>query len=204
MRYRLNPASDVTVVIAHIPTREKQLKRALRSVDQQTYQPREIVVVTDKEHAGAAVTKNQGIALANTEWIAMLDDDDAMLPYHLQELREAVRDHDADVAYSVPLIPQNPRFVSLEPMYFRPFDAATLRARSYIQTTSLARTALLTKAGGFGAPAGSDYDDWGCWLRMLDAGARFVHVPRQTFIWNHTGPGRPGKPGNTSGRGDRW
>jgi hypothetical protein len=66
-----------------------------------------------------------------------------------------------------------------------PFDPDELRRRSYIQTTSLVRTKLIQVSGGFQLPQDtvSDYDDWSCWLALLDAGAAFHHLPEQTFIW---------------------
>lgn len=195
---------DITVVIAHIPTRRDELKRALRSVERQALQPREVIIETDMHHTGAAATKNRGLAQVRTDWVAFLDDDDQMLPKHLFHLRLAAFTEGADVIYSVPVVPENPAFVDSEPQYFRPFDPKVLRQRSFIQTTSLVRAGLMREAGGFQCPPGSDYDDWGAWLALLDRGARFHHVPEQTFIWHHWGVGFPGRPGNTSGRGDRW
>lgn len=195
---------DITVVVAHIPTRTALLQKALKSIDRQILKPASVIVIADPEHRGAAATKNEGLAAVRTPWVAFLDDDDQMLPTHLYTLRAAARDTAADVVYSVPLIPENPGFVFSEPQYFQPFDADVLRQRSYIQTTSLVRTELMREAGGFQCPPGSDYDDWGAWLAMLDRGAKFHHVPEQTFVWHHWGYGQPGNPGNTSGRGDRW
>lgn len=179
------------------------LKKALRSVERQTLAPAKVIVVEDTDHAGAAATKNAGLRQVTTEWVAFLDDDDQFLPGHLATLYHAGPE-DADVLYSVPLIPENPAFVQSEPQYFKPFDPDVLRERSFIQTTSLVRTRLALKAGGFQCPPGSDYDDWGLWLALLDLGARFHHVPEQTFVWHHWGYGTPAQPGNTSGRPDRW
>lgn len=197
-------AADITVVIATIPPRSDLLKRAIRSVTKQTLQPVRVIVETDHDHLGAASTKNRGIALVDTEWTALLDDDDEFLPTHLEKLYAAAIANNADVAYSVPLVVENPSFVQSERQYFKPFDPDVLRQRSYIQTTSLVRTSLLKEAGGFQCPPGSVYDDWGCWLSILDLGGKFVHVPEQTFRWRHWGYGMPGVPGNTSGLPSRW
>lgn len=180
------------------------LKKAIRSISIQTLKADKVIVETDYDHLGAAITKNRGISRVDTEWTALLDDDDQFLPSHLAKLHAAAIAYSADVVYSVPLIPQNPNFVNGEPQYYKPFSAEVLQRRSYIQTTSLMRTSLLKEAGGFQCPQGSNYDDWGCMLAMHGLGAKFHHVPEQTFIWNHHGYGTPGHPGNTSGRGDRW
>lgn len=196
--------SDITVVIATIPPRAKLLERAVRSVEGQGLLPDAIVIEPDPDHTGAAATKNRGIARVETEWTAMLDDDDEFLPHHLAKLKGAADEWGADVVYSMPYIPGAPGGVDMSGRFGKPFSGEELRRRSYIQTTSLIRTSLLREAGGFQRPAGSVYDDWGCYLALLDLGAEFFHVPEQTFVWHHHGYGRPGIPGNTSGQPDRW
>jgi hypothetical protein len=212
--------NDITVCIATIPPRAKMLRRALHSVATQTLQPAAIVVEYDHEHTGAAATKNRAAAKATTEWLAFLDDDDLFLSHHLMTLRQEVqggvvwnhpRSWTADVAYSIPDCPQLPGGRDPNGRYGVPFDADELRRRSYIQTTSLVRNSMFHMAGGFQLPMryqadGSPcpYDDWGLWLTMLDLGARFLHVPEVTFIWNHWGRGEKGQPGNTSGDPTRW
>jgi glycosyltransferase involved in cell wall biosynthesis len=192
-------SSDISVVIATIPIRAKMLRKALASVVLQTLQPAAIIVEYDHEHTGAAATKNRGLARVSSEWVAFLDDDDQFKPEHLEKLHEAQLDSGADVVYSMPYIPQAPGGIDPSGMRGAPFDPDELRRRSYIQTTSLVRTKLIQSTGGFQLPKHtvSDYDDWGCWLALLDAGASFYHLPEQTFIWEHWG-------GNTSGRPDRW
>lgn len=205
---------DITVCIATIPPRRKQLKRALASVTAQTMQPAAIIVEFDHERTGAAATKNRAAARATTPWLAFLDDDDQFMPHHLETLRGHI-DHWvpdlADVVYSIPLCPQLPGDQDPNGRYGMPFSEPELRRRSYIQTTSLVRRHLFDLAGGFQLPdrtmpdgSPCPYDDWGLWLAMLDKGARFLHVPEQTFIWNHWGRGERGVPGNTSGQPDRW
>lgn len=195
---------DITVCVATIPPRAKLLRKALASIALQTLQPAVIVVEYDHDRTGAAATKNRALAKVDTKFVGFLDDDDSMYPEHLEKLRAAAEEHAADVVYSMPFIPQVSGGIDPSGMKGAPFDPAELRRRSYIQTTSLVRTKLIQSTGGFQCPPGSDYDDWGCWLALLDAGARFHHVPEQTFQWEHWGVGTPERPGNTSGRSDRW
>jgi hypothetical protein len=197
-------SSDITVVIATIPPRAKLLRKALGSAVLQTLQPAAIIVEYDHGRSGAAATKNRGLSKVATEWTAFLDDDDQFMPEHLEKLAAAQQTSEADVIYSMPFIPQISGGMDPCGMKGQPFDPDELRRRSYIQTTSLVRTKLIQSTGGFQCPPGSDYDDWGCWLALLDAGASFFHLPEQTFIWEHWGYGQPGIPGNTSGRVDRW
>jgi glycosyltransferase involved in cell wall biosynthesis len=195
---------EIAVVIATIPPRRNQLSEALESVATQTFQPAVIIVEYDHRRTGAAATKNRGLAKVDTEWVAFLDDDDLFMPEYLEKLAGAQRQSGADVVYSMPLIPQI--FDGMDPSgaHGAPFDPEELRRRSFIQTTSLVRTKLIQSAGGFQCPPGSNYDDWGAWLALLDAGASFYHLPEQTFVWNHWGAGARDRPGNTSGCPDRW
>lgn len=188
----------ITVCVATIPPRARLLARAAASVALQQLQPAAIVIEYDPGRTGAAATKNRALAKADTQWVTFLDDDDTMLPEHLHVLLDTALNTGADVVYSTPYVPQlgGPP-TGPEHRYGEPFDADILRQRSYIHTSALARTELMQAAGGFQHPPGSPYDDWGCWLAMLEAGASFHHVDKQTFLWNHWD-------GNTSGDPARW
>lgn len=190
--------TDVSVVIPHIPVRKERLIRAVASVMIQTHQPDAVHVVVDNEHRGATDTRNRGLAAVDTTWVAFVDDDDELLPEHLAKLLAHANETGADLVY--------PWFIikgSTDPLgrFGVPFDADALRENNYIPVTVLVRTDLVKKVGGFvplGGPAAwAPCEDWGCWLRLLDAGATFSHLPERTWIWNHWGY-------NTSGRGDRW
>lgn len=188
--------ADVTITIASIPPRTKMLRRAVWSAMNQTHPAASIVIDIDHERTGAAATKNRAIAKATTTWTAVLDDDDLLLPDHLAVLTEAAERATADVVYSIPQV-DGGAGVDVHGRYGMPFDPDVLRKRSYIPTTSLFRTKLLQETGGFQCPPGSPYDDWGCYLALLDAGAHFLHVPQVTWVWTHWA-------GNTSGQPSRW
>jgi glycosyltransferase involved in cell wall biosynthesis len=193
---------EITVCISTIPPRAKKLRQALWSVIGQTQQPNAIVVEFDHLRTGAAATKNRALAQVQTEWVAFLDDDDQFMPEHLEKLSRAQQESDADVIYSMPHIPQMADTHDPQGRRGLPFDADELRKRSYIQTTSLVRTDLFKRSGGFQIPdqrlyPGSIYDDHGAWLALLDHGAKFFHLPEQTFYWQVDG-------GNTSGLPSRW
>lgn len=196
--------TDVTVCIATIPVRPNELSRALASVASQTLKPDAIVVEYDHNRTGAGPTKNRALARVTTEWVAFLDDDDEMMPQHLERLVAAQRGTGVDVVYSMPYIPQIADHIDPSGMRGAPFDPDELRRRSYIQTTSLIRADLFKKVGGFQVAPGTNYDDWGGFLALLEAGAEFYHLAEHTFIWNHWGYGQPGIPGNTSGVPTRW
>lgn len=197
-------ANQVTVIIPHIPSRVDKLARALASVTAQTYPARDVIIASDLFKEGSAATRNRplltGIA---TDWVAFLDDDDVWLPHHLETLIAAARATGAQVVYPGCVVVdgngfQIPRREEWG-RFGRPFDAELLRRKAYLPVTSLVDAELACKAL-FGPPTthpDSDYDDWGFYLRLLDLGATFLHVPEITWIWHHHGA-------NTSGRPDRW
>lgn len=195
------PPRDVTVITPHIPTRPNALARAVKSAATQTVKPHDIIIATDVDREGAAATRNRALERATTSWVAFLDDDDVWLPHHLETLLDHAESvGDAGVIYAgCTVIGPDGREVPLREEWGRfglPFDAARLRQRSYLPVTCLAETKS-AQVARFGAPDGSIYDDWGFYLRMLDMGVVFSHVPKITWIWNHTGK-------NTSGLPSRW
>jgi len=188
------------VIIPHIPVRTDRLARALRSVLVQTRSPDVITVALDKDHTGAAATRNRALTGVTTEWVAWLDDDDEWYPDHLKRCLAAARVHRADVVYPGCDVERDGRLLPVQEEWGRfgqEFDADLLRQKSYIPVTSLMRTELAQKTEGFRKPEGSDYEDWGMYLQLLDLGGKFYHLPHKTWRWHHGEH-------STSGRGDRW
>ncbi|HVJ52770.1 MAG TPA: glycosyltransferase family A protein [Aliidongia sp.] len=97
----------LVTVIVPVYNRTSELRRALRSILQQSYQEFEILVVNDAStediaavvaefddsrirliskpvNEGAAAARNTGIAMAQGHWVAFLDSDDEWLPNKLE------------------------------------------------------------------------------------------------------------------------
>lgn len=193
---------SVAVVVPAHPARVSNgmLSRALRSVAFQTVAVDRWCVVNDVRRRGSAATRNEALGMAaGTDWVAFLDSDDEWLPQHTATLLRHASDN-VDVVYTgCDVIGVNGVRIPRDEDWGRfglPFDADLLRRRSYLPVTSLVRTELALRVGGFGYIENSVYDDWCFYLRLLDAGARFLHVPEVTWLWHHHGR-------NTSGRSDR-
>ncbi|MGI0012092.1 MAG: glycosyltransferase [Nitrososphaera sp.] len=197
----------ISVVVPHIPPRARELTRAVASLMRQTLPANVIKIVTDNNHHGSAITRNRGLHLLDTPWVAFLDDDDELLPNHLATLAvAAARELDAGNSVGVVypgclVVDAWGQIIQRQEEWGRfgqPFNPELLREKSYIPVTSLVHSTLAQKAQ-FGPPTGVEttYDDWGFYLRLLDLGARFIHVPQETWVWHHHGE-------NTSGQPDRW
>lgn len=187
----------VTAVIPSIPPRIYLLHRALTSVLEQTWPVDAISVSVDLHRLGSSANRNRALAGVQTEWTALLDDDDEWGVHHIELLMNHARETGADLVYPWFTVPGG-----FDPWPHRegqPFDREALRSENYIPITVLVRTELLRAVGGFTpkGPPDNPCDDWGTWDALLDAGAKFEHLNRRTWVWHwHAG--------NTSGRTDRW
>lgn len=181
---------DITLIIPTIPPRAGLLQRMLNSVSKQTMMPTVVSVETDPNATGSAPTRNRALERVTTTWVTFADDDDILLPHHIKTLADAQVESGADVVYSWYEVidggtdPRPDRFN-------KPFDADELRRGSYIAVNSLVRTSL-AKMAKFEWKDG--LDDWHFYLRLLDLGAMFHHVPSRTFLWSHHGKNTSGKP----------
>ena len=190
--------SEITVVVpVHPPRLHSTLDRALRSVWEQTLLPDAVVVTADQGHWGAAKTRNRGLELVDTEWVAFLDSDDALMPNHLSELARHQRETGADLVF--PHFTVVNGFDPWAEYEGRPFHPEELATFNRIPVTVLARTALLRDAGGFQplGPPDNPCDDWGAWRALVAAGGTISRLNVRTWYWHW-------HPGNTSGRGDAW
>lgn len=183
------------------------LERCLESVYAQTM-PVDIMVRADPHRKGAAATRNAALEEVDTEFVGFLDDDDRLYPQHFEVLHRAL-ENGADVAYpwfdleylGYVHNEKDPLRLRGRNVIGQPFDPDALRINNYVPVTTLCRTDTVKKVGGFPMPFAEDWpredcEDWGLWVRILNAGGKFVHVPERTWRWVHWG-------GNTSGKGQR-
>lgn len=181
---------DCTVVIPTVSRRWEMLSRAVGSVALQTLAPLRVTVELDSDRAGAAATRDRALPTVATEWVAFLDDDDEMLPQHLDRLHSTAMETGADLVYPwFTVVGGTDPFPQL---FDRPY------ADGYTQTTVtfLARTELVVAAGGFSGDHTLGNEENALVRRMYSRGASVVHLPERTWLWHHHGA-------NTSGRSDR-
>jgi glycosyltransferase involved in cell wall biosynthesis len=175
-------------------------------VAEQTRPVAQISIAVDTLHEGAPATRNRAMLALETDWVGFLDDDDLLLPLHVEHLLD-----EAESAGDVGMVwgwftvaggvdPFPPDFRG------RQYEAPDGHC---VPITYLVRRDVLRAAwdrmGGFQA----DPDGTGNWgvqdlpiidtihAVMADNRMRSLALPTTTWVWNHHGS-------NTSGLGSRW
>jgi glycosyltransferase involved in cell wall biosynthesis len=186
---------DITVCIPTIPPRQQLLERALASVWAQTLPPAAVAVARDVDHRGVWVTRTRAIQMAQTEWVAQLDDDDELLSHHLEALAAAAAVHGADYVYpgfhTVPAGAED-----MLGWFGKPFDPTTITTTT---STVLIRTELARQIRlGPPDPGWTNaQDDHLLLVGALRLGAKVHHHPERTWNYHHHGA-------HTSGQPHRW
>jgi hypothetical protein len=138
----------VTVITPTIPTRGELLGRAIRSVMAQKIKPVAHVVLPDIEKRGAPKMLDACLRVAQSEWVAILADDDEFLPHHLETLWNLLDETGADVAYSHFRYSNLPDAGHLERFRGLPFDYDNPRQMTGVY---MGRRELLLDIGGHSA-----------------------------------------------------
>lgn len=208
-------ALTVAVCIPTVPPRVDLLwQRAIPSVRAQTRPCDELIVQHDYEGVGAGATRNLAWQAATSDYVAFLDDDDELLPEHLEACLVALTVTGADLAYPWfelvgwedatadrpdPLATRrHGELVHPLGVPFGPEQAQHVREHAWIPATVVVRRELLQAVGGYPEPNSEDYgryqhcEDWALLNRLLDVDAKFVHVPKRTWRL-HLGRGTAGQ-----------
>jgi glycosyltransferase involved in cell wall biosynthesis len=191
------------------------LAHAKASVERQT-EPCSVVTVLDNgfttsawRPGGAATCRNAGIAEVDTEWTAFLDDDDLLYPKHVEKCLQMAEKTDADLVYpwwdganeDLFRVPHQGQMRTPEGLEFddelRSFLLGEYEwlggrdQRNFLPVTVVVKTAMLKKVGGFPIPGTDEWphpngEDHGLWIRLLEAGAKFAHLPERTwrYVWH--------------------
>lgn len=192
----LIPRKKITAVTPTWKRAALLASRCIPSVQAQTYAgPVEHVVVSDGPDAELTVppglgirleflaghesapnrgiwARRRGAELADGELVAYLDDDNAWRPDHLAVLAEALEESGADFAYSRARCTEPGGLtwtIGSDPPQFGQIDTSLIVHRRELLEVATWEPSPLTPA------------DWHLVRRWVEAGARWVHVPRVTL-----------------------
>lgn len=189
------------MLIPTVAARANMLQQALTSVKAQTLQPDVVIIQEDAEREGAAATRQRAQDKVRTVWTAPLDDDDQLLPHHLEHLLAEAERTDADLVF--PWYEVRGGGDPMPEAFGRDWDAYLSEHGPYqFPVTFLARTEVIQAAGGWcPMPEGQRLEarpgeDWRLTLKLVEMGAKIVHMPEISWIWNHWGGNASGLPQN--------
>lgn len=185
--------TTVSMVVTSIPPRRRLAARAVASVLAQTRVPDEIIVAVDHRGDGAAFNRDHGLHLASGEWVGFLDDDDELLPQHVERLLAHADATGADLVF--------PWFhcVGGTDPFPEHFGRTWTREDPFQTTiTFLVRRQAALDAGGFAeaddvpgvARMGEDFR----FVTRLAEKHRVVHLAERTWRWHHNGRNTSGRP----------
>jgi len=134
--------------------------------------------------------------MTHTQWVAPLDDDDEWKPEHIQICLDTALENNADIVYPwFDVVGGSDPFPQFEGRPWSNDDPHIFGC------WFLGSAELLKDVGGWlkreqmgdawkpqwqGDGSGGG-EDWNLILRLIDAGAKIVHVPIRTYIWHHEG-----------------
>jgi len=197
----------ISVVVPVHDTRAKWLRELIDSYDAQLYPHRELVLVDDgsksretrsaltdvdaradvrvevrAESGGISAATNQGIDVAQGEYIAFVDHDDLLEPDALLQVARAIEQTNADVIYTDEDKIDETGQDRYEPHHKPAWSPELLLAQNYISHLSVIRRALITEAGGLNSALDGSQDH-DLLLRCTELANEVVHVPMALYHW---------------------
>ncbi len=205
--------SNITAIIP-VYNGRRYLREAVESVANQTLRPDRLIIIDDgstdgstdvlkgltlpmpltvvvQANCGQAASRNRGIALADTEFIALLDQDDAWYPRHCEVLIEPLRaTPDMGWAYSnCDSVDQDgalitSRLLDSFPTTHPKRDLRTCLSEDMfiLPAASLIRKSAIDEVGGFDEQL-VGYEDDDLFLRLFVAGWGNAHIPDSLSFW---------------------
>jgi glycosyltransferase involved in cell wall biosynthesis len=208
-------SADVSVVIT-THDRIESCVRAIRSALNQEPPPLEVIVCDDasqdgtadrlrewaeqeqrlryerfnRPRGGPAAGRNRGLALARGNWVAFLDDDDAWRPGKLARQLAVARD--ADVVATNARRSDGTSFFPAAPEVWRPARSDLLRTNPVILSSALVRRAAVPENLFDERAWLAGIEDYAAWLRLADAGGRFLVLSDELVDYEDAGEQRYG------------
>jgi glycosyltransferase involved in cell wall biosynthesis len=167
----------LTLVTATLPERANLLKEMLNSVADQTVPPACHIVMRD-DGRGFVDTINRAVEMVDTDYFCFVDDDDLLLPNHVETLTTAITES-SDIVWTWTKVTGrdwNPN---------QGYEPGKLQKENYIPSNMAMRTSLWREMAGY--RDGYGHPDWDMLKRCEAAGANFTNVPVVTWVYRFHG-----------------
>lgn len=192
----------MTTIITATYNRPKELARCIRSVNAQTSEDWEHLIIFDGQadpetkavikkyeddrryfyelpkHTGKdSAPKNKGILEAGGDYICYLDDDNEYLPNFIETLTAEIEIGDDDVVYGDMRIFGKGTGKDGVLGINMEYDAQFLLNRCFIDSgMALHKASAIKNIGGWDETL-PRFKDWNVWVRMSKSGMKFRHIP---------------------------
>ena len=220
---RGGPTPMLSVLLPVHNTPEAFLRDCVESVRRQRHRKWELCVVDDGSEApqvrrllettavgdprirlrrrdtngGIAVATNDALAMAEGDYVLLLDHDDVLRPHALAELAAALAEHpewDAVFSDEDKITADGRRVIP----FFKPdYSPEFLLGAMYVGHILVVRTAIARAVGGFD-PAFDGVQDYEFLLRVSERTRRIAHLPRILYHWRQS-PDSSALRGNAKG-----
>lgn len=181
------------------------LKKAIKSVEEQTYKNWELCLADDcsgkKEvpeylktiesekikvnllpvNKGISTATNAAASMASGDYLLLMDNDDVLAPDALEAFAKAIEEQDCDILYSdQDIIDQ--KDVHRNPLLKPDWSPDLVLSQMYIGHLLGFKKELFEEIGGFRSEynGSQDYD---LFLRMTEKTQKIVHVPKILYSW---------------------
>lgn len=195
----------ISILMPVYNTPVEWLQKAIDSVEAQWYPHWEMCIVDDNsdhpetldlldqlqdpriklhrlaESGNIVGASNAALAMAEGEYIALLDHDDELTADALYCAWRAIRDEAADFIYSdEDKLDMEGRYCSVH--FKAGFSPELFMSQNYLCHLAVMRKALADQVGGFtpGMDGAQDYD---LFLKVLEHASSIVHIPRVLYHW---------------------
>jgi hypothetical protein len=168
---------NLSLVTATLPGRADLLREMLDSVAGQTISPACHIVMRD-HGAGFVDTVNRAVAVVDTEFFCLVDDDDLLLPNHVELLSQHLTQPN-DIVWT---------WCEVRGRDWNPnqgYEPGVLQTRNYIPSNMAMRTTLWRSMGGYRDGVG--HPDWDMLKRCESAEAEFLNIPQVTWVYRFHG-----------------
>ncbi len=135
------------------------------------------------ENLGISGNTNAALALAEGEFVVMVDHDDVLEDDALEMAADVIRRHpQADFIYTDSDLTDHDNLYDYNPLLKPRWSQEMLYSANYITHLSIVRTELLRRIGGWDK-AYDGAQDWDLFLRIGEATEEIYHIPEVLYHW---------------------
>lgn len=206
--FSFQPLISVLTPVYKIPL--PILRKALQSVEAQTYQRWEVCLTVTREEAaetleflekksaedprfrlivlpsnqGISGNLNQALALARGEYAALLDHDDVLAPFAFFEVVALLNQERADLVYSDEDKIDEEGTRRSAPLYKPAWSPEIMLSVNYLAHLAVLRTSVVRECGGWQSEM-DGAQDWDLFLRVIARSGSVRHIPKVLYHWRH-------------------